>query len=587
MPSVLSDRKVCQSLVPLSWKQTLQDLSHFISLEAQSRQASNDQALAGEIVEAHDRLISGSNSLLESNALDDLSLRDVEQIFARSVVLMTQIATSVAGDDEVLDTADCRMLHMYEADFLANEEHQQQLRAALLRTVSLDEQDLSSIEASVQRDIQQAGRKHLIVRAIRDRFGLWDGETSPDELSSNVHRFFSAIYPDVGITAEEVELIVTGTMIFFCIPFSKDELTTDRFRQLDETEQKPIREFLKRVNRFSQWQFAHFPVFGFLRGEDLDPALLSDLAARSGLSPDTVAREISTLTAVIPAAELDKYVVHDIWGHSWQACMLGFDSLYEKLATFADSLQLDEFAIEPAGSDAISLADCFVGTGDTLCLDETRFRRFVDLEVAERLPIAMTPVLAEVLADVAEFKLLETNRTDEISTSSALKTFPAKLDLTMRDVTYYFRQATKVFRLWASRPQRQERTVQQLIEEREATESAARLAVEHAVSIWKELEQDWLAPQIQMREEDGQLHVNVVARLALNFLAIHRETLEVYRQIGAMDLAMLPLKGMRDLMLISVAVFFEDSPSVNLWRVDEFLALRVKPLCESLARNSR
>jgi hypothetical protein len=36
------------------------------------------------------------------------------------------------------------------------------------------------------------------------------------------------------------------------------------------------------------------------------------------------------------------------------------------------------------------------------------------------------------------------------------------------------------------------------------------------------------------------------------------------------------------LLLISAAVFFEASPSRNLWRIDEYLSLRVEPMCEKL-----
>jgi hypothetical protein len=59
-----------------------------------------------------------------------------------------------------------------------------------------------------------------------------------------------------------------------------------------------------------------------------------------------------------------------------------------------------------------------------------------------------------------------------------------------------------------------------------------------------------------------------------------------YRRIEQTDTGRLPLKSFRDLLLISVAVFFETSPSRNLWRVDEFLSLRIAPLCQRLAANS-
>ncbi|MEM7311869.1 MAG: hypothetical protein AAF497_01835, partial [Planctomycetota bacterium] len=272
---------------------------------------------------------------------------------------------------------------------------------------------------------------------------------------------------------------------------------------------------------------------------------------------------------------------HDVWGHSWQACMLGFDHLYDELATYSEVLDLDESAARPTGDETVSFEDCFAGSGDELRFDERQFKRFVDLEVAERLPVAMTPVLAEILADVAEYKLVATATTPDMANSSALKKFPAKLDLTLRDVFYYFRQSTKVFRLWAARNDRQEKTVAQLVA-RGASGAAAKTAVDEAAAYWKRLESEWMAARMSFEAKEDSIHVNVASRLVLNFLAIHRETLMTYGQIGEMSTGKLPIKGLRDLLLICVAVFFEQSPSRNLWHVDEFLSLKIEPLCRKL-----
>jgi|GEM_PF-1539128 len=595
MPFVLSDERVCQPDVPIEWVPVLQELARFIELEQQLRESSDSEgsraelepgpeldsayeALTKEIREVHDRLIAGSNELLEPKALDDLDDLAIHRMFARAVFLTMRIEQAVAGDDEILDTAGCRTLPLYEADFYLD--CCGTLHDALRHMVDLDEEELHSIETQVDQDIQPSARKHMLVRAIRDHFGLYADEK---DLRLNVFRFFESLYPQVGLVPEEVEVIVAGTMIFFCLPFKEDELTTERFQKLSTAEQQPTREFLKRVNRFSQWQFAHFPVFGFRKGEDLDPTLLQALAQKSKLPVNEVATEISTLTAIIPITQLDKYVVHDIYGHSWQACMLSFDELYRELADYADPLDLDETArVTPGDESRMAFRDCFVGSGEQLELDENRFRRFAELEVAERLPAALAPVIAELLADVAEFKIVDEKST-AMPTSSALKHYPAKLDLTMRDVLFYFSQATKVFRLWANRNQRQTRTADQLVA-LGAAPAAAERCVQRAVALWNELEEDRFAAKLCFDEHDGKATANVACRLALNFMAIHRETLRVYERLSAMDLEKLPAKGLRDLMLICVAVFFEQSPTKNLWRVDEFLTLKIEPLCEQLVK---
>ena len=230
------------------------------------------------------------------------------------------------------------------------------------------------------------------------------------------------------------------------------------------------------------------------------------------------------------------------------------------------------------------MADCFRGHGDQLQLDPQQFRDFVEGKIVERLPVAMTPVLAEVIADIAEFKYTELrpDKAESLLSSSLLKTFPSKLDLILQDVPYYFKQATKLFRLWANRPKRQQRTIEELVSTG-ATLEAAKREVNRAVAIWRELEATTFAAVIRGEVVGQELEVNVITRLALNFLGIHRAKLHAYQWVGNKGVRSLPLKSFRDLLLVSAAVYFETDPAQNLWKVDEFVAFRIEPLCERLA----
>jgi hypothetical protein len=380
-----------------------------------------------------------------------------------------------------------------------------------------------------------------------------------------------------------VELILTSTLVFFCVPFAGDTLTTPRYAALDADGQQRVRDFLAGLQRFSQERFANFPAFGSLQADSLPPPLLEDLAQRSGLSKESVATELARMITVLPLAKIEEYVVHDVWGHGWQASMLGFEEMYVEMAEYADPLRLDETA-PAAGPKQITFRSCFCGQGEQLHLDENRFREFVACELAERLGVAMTAVLAELVADVAEFKLLadSPHQPGLLPTSSLFKLLPAKLDLTMQDVPFYFNQATKIFRLWAKSKQRRQRTERELIGSG-ATADAARTAVEKGVAIWEELAAGPYNPQLVWHPADEQhVSVNVFTRLALNFLGIHRAVLEVYRHLATLRPGELPLKSFRDLLILGASVFFEADRPRNLWRVDEFLTLRFLPLCRRL-----
>jgi hypothetical protein len=329
----------------------------------------------------------------------------------------------------------------------------------------------------------------------------------------------------------------------------------------------------------------------------VDGSLVDRLAARTGLSPDRVALEICRSVTLLPQAEIEKYLIHDVWGHGWQASMLEFEAMYEEMSHYADPLALSETAdpVLPAPwtgrrprfprHGRSSFQDSFPKGPQGLVFDSDAFNSFVHAELSERLTVAMTAVLAEVMADVAEFKVttLHPAGSDILPTSSGLEAFPAKLDLTLSDIPFYFSQATRVFRQWSERPARQQRTVAELIS-RGAQADQARTAVDQAVQCWKRLEETVYQPSVAWKQNPGgSLTINACARLALNFVGLHRAVLAVYERIGRLPTSDLPLKSWRDLLVIGASVFFEADRTRNLWRIDEYLTLRFVPLCERLA----
>ena len=602
MPAVLSDHRICESDVPLKWKSIIDLLVQFEQVENDLRGVMCDSinaepieevaAMKQQLIELHDDLVRESEKLLEPASLNDFDPQHDQQIFARSVLLLTQINQCVAADESI-DNAGSKLLRHYKPDYYDSPSNKARLRSSLLEFDHINEEWLANVQQDIERDLVDAQRKKTLVSAICDEFGI---EADREDLDHSVFRFFSACYHNTGLLEGEVKIIVTGAMIFFCIPYKDGRLLTGRFPDSSPQQRKQVGEFLKKVESFSHGQFAHFPVFGFLKGDQITPETLCALAERTGLRKENVCHELTRLISIIPLQDVDKFVAHDVWGHGWQASMLKFDGLYEQLARYADPLDIDESAKtnRPTfGGDStyerLSFGECFQGRGDNLCLDESKLKRFIELEVSERLPVSMTPVVAEIIADVAEFKIFATGdrSVEALPSTSALKHYPAMLDLMVRDVRVYFWQATKVFRLWATKKSRQEKTITQLVANG-ASPEAARRETQRAVQVWNELHKVRFAREFHAKEildeQTGNrtLEVNVFTRLALNFVGLHREMLQAYERVGNLDSGDLPVKGFRDLLLISVAVFFEEDPPRNLWRMDEYLSLRIAPMCELL-----
>ncbi len=584
VPAILSEEQFGAGNAPARWASVLADLEDFLRTERSLREAPADSETAGawtQFVQLHDRLVQCSADLLEPEVLADRTPAADAELFARAVHVLMRLNDCVGADRDCLDTAGSLTLGKFEPDYRATVGSLRNLRLALARFPDLSGPRREQIERQVEQDLDDARRKQRLVRAICDEFQL---RPDADNLRQHLFRFFESCYGATGLTADEVELIITGCMIFFCLPYEGLELLTSRFKQATEIERQPVIEFLRRVNRFAHWQFAHFPVFGFLKGESLSPDLLQRLAQRADLTIEQVSYELSRLIAIVPLQELDKYVVHDVWGHSWQASMLHYDRAYEQLATFADALTLAT-SVTDRQCRPRSFRECFRLSGSACELDEEAFGRFVQDLIETRVPTAMTPVMAELIADVAEHKfvVLQPDRAADLPSSSRLRRFPSKLDLVMRDIAFYFPQASKIFRLWAQRESHQRRTVEELCE-LGAERVAAVRSVERAVQRWRDLERERYAAQLAWRRVGNRLEVNMYTRLALNFLGVHRATLTTYERLERLDVGNLPLRSFRDLMLITAAIFFEEDPRQNLWRIDEFLTLRVEPLCLQLAQ---
>jgi hypothetical protein len=561
-------------LLPGAWRPVLETLSRLRERWAAAKTASTPVSEAeSQALEAlHDELLRHSAALVEPESLTSLTNRESERLFARAVLLLLRLERAVVGNGTIVDTAGSRTLEHYAADFYGDEAGARAVRARLAERFGLDEATLSELDREAERSLTQAERRGAIARSLAAAYQIRVGAP---RLRSSVRALFEALYPASGLADDEVELVFTETMLFFCIPFKGSDLTSVRYAVLSEAARRPIQAFLTRVTKFKQEFFAHFPVFGFFDGKSLPKPVLDRLVKDTGFPPELVVRELASMVTILPLDEVDKYIVHDVWGHGWQASVMTFEHMYAEIAGYARPLSLAE------------LQGSFTGRGADLALDEAAFTRGVHALLAERLPVAMTPVFAEMLADVVEFKFLDTNPalSEAMPSSSFFKFMPTKLDLMLQDIPFYFGQATKAFRLLASDPKRQAALAGELVREGGEARAAAR-AVADAVRVWQDLERDVYAAELRWTDESGKLRVNRYTCLALGFVSLHRVIVELYHELAPGRADGLPIRSWRDLIVLAAAVFFEQDRRHNLWRLDEFLSLRFKEHCLRFAAST-
>ena len=226
-----------------------------------------------------------------------------------------------------------------------------------------------TIVREVDHLTQDSLRKRQLLTGIKNHFSIH--RDLPD-VRDRGFELFDAFHPNTGLSSSEVDLVITGNHIFFCLPVddSFDELKSERINNLPAEEQQRVTNFLKQLRSFKQKQYNQFPSFDFLEGRDLPENLLRSLAEHSQLSVEQVAHEISSLTTILPVIELDKYLLHDVWGHSWQASVLDFEDLYGEISQFSAAFSIDEESHEESQA---SFEKAFLVADGKATLDAAQF----------------------------------------------------------------------------------------------------------------------------------------------------------------------------------------------------------------------
>jgi hypothetical protein len=565
MNRVLTDCQQLEPELPLTWAPILEDLKRFEALyENLGRGAA--PAAAQPLLDLHTRLLELAEGLHEPG--EDLSPERWNEVFATALMMATRLEAATLFDRPILDTFGSKTLSLFQVDWKGPAAEVEGLRRLIETCFGVKAQRLALIEAEIDERLADARRKARLVDALREAF-----ELSPDnpELRLAIKRLVWFLYPDCQLAEDEIELVVVGTAVFVCIPFSKEDLQTDRFRRMSEDEKRPVRAFLRRVNQFRPVQFQNFPVFGFLDGKDLDESWIQDIAELAGLTAAQTRDELSRLVAILPLDDVDKFIVHDVWGHVWQAAMLDFEKMYQELGRYSERLDLQESALSAQGS-SMKLLETIERSEAGAKLNHERFRSFVLTEVAERVPVSYSAIIAEMVADVVEYKFLVQNPAHfaAMPNSSYFKSCPTKLDLLIEDLGLYFEQTQLAFKASLEDELGANAFRQSMVREGISEQDAAKIHSE-MLAVWQSLLSKELLPEMAWSTVDGRLHVNLYARLALTFLSFHRAVVKTCNRLDSLDLSGTPFGGLYDLMCLAVSLFFEEDRRRNLWRLDEYL----------------
>lgn len=582
-----------QDNTPNSYEVLLEGLKDFEAHVKQINDTKKSTSVPTETLEKfydfHNTLVTETDKVSRSSEQNDSidTLTDVlDNIFVEAIWLSLEQYPAIVHhtDIENLDTAGSKIFTRFTPDCPTSETERQQLKTQLQQIFQIDSDALDKLKRKLSLRTAPLQHRHEIMRCLQARFNL---VSENPQLDADVLRLFQYLYPGAPFEVGEVKLIKTCSALYFCLPSEIKEIpteTTKRTTKKQSNKKVGYAQFLRKI-----WQvepFAHFPVFGTFNAEELELTLREQIAEDTALSVELVTTTLTRMVGVLPLEELDKYLIHDTWGHQWQESLLDFENLYTELSLFKRPLSFTETASVLGEQKTFAEAFVKTETGE-IQLDIEKLTEFIDAELYERSIIAFTPILAEMLADVVEYKFLKLHpdQAHLMPSSSLLKSFPSKLDLTLADLRNCFERASEAFQTWVDSDEAKHRIHTEICEkfdipDRNINHQELDHILEKAVLLCKERLDRFYQPEwFWEKTADDCLKLNAFSFAALNFLRIHTAFLQTYETLSQIQ----SKHRFKDALVLAMGTFFEVEPQRNIWHLDQFLTEGFLPRWKKLA----
>jgi hypothetical protein len=486
----------------------------------------------------------------------------LDTVWARTTEAALKLHDCTIGSTPIIDTLQTSTLSAYRADWYGSTCDADGLRAWIKQRFEISSDTWQHEQEMLEIDMQDTRDKSRLISAIRTLFEL-DGPAKIQQ--QNANRFLCRLYPELEGAFDACHITVSATLFFFELPhlFSDNQPT--------DISHAGFNAFCARLKKFKQWQFSQFPMFGFLCGDDVEPALITQLAERSGLAPNYIRRELGRVIGFLPLSFAERYLVHDIWGHSWQASMLRLEGLYQQLSTFDDNFSWN-VAVVTEDRTKLRLSDCLQRTSAGWKLQHALFAQYLNLWIWNRIPTAMAPLVAELVADLFEHKLYWTDPElyPKLQTTSILPDSPAKIDLMLADLRLYFQQIVKPLELFCKRDSRRQTFAANMISDGISPDDAAAIVadIKTKLELWQARE---LAAERILTENDAAYDVNLFGYLEHHVTQLGAITSVVANQLAQTPTGLAGLSRWNDWFALLIAVYFEQDPTHHFWQLPQFV----------------
>jgi hypothetical protein len=351
----------------------------------------------------------------------------VRQAFVQAVLLVSRYGQT--GSSGWRGTLPSPTLEKYRPDSLPDWLQQSSILPQLGKQFQLGETAIATLLSQLDQADQHLTQQSQLIAAV-----LASVSPQPDQpTQADFARLFQRLF-DCPLPADAIHGLYTPTQIYFCLDFAAALGNP----ALAGPSRQRLQQIQTQIQTFSFDQFRRFPTFGPCRPEQIQSPWLEQLAVELGQSKAAITQALAATVGVLPLAEAEAFLIHDIWGHYWQLGLTQFQSDYATLADCQEPLRAAETAYTEAGP--LTYRQLFGLKDDQVTLDLAKARLFFHGEVRQRLGLLFTHLLGEIVADVAEFKFVWSHPQSaaNLPSSSVFKHQPTNLDLSLADLDFLF-----------------------------------------------------------------------------------------------------------------------------------------------------
>jgi hypothetical protein len=258
----------------------------------------------------------------------------VRQAFVRSVLLVRHyFAVGGTGWQGSLDSP---TLAKFRPDPIPPQWYADDQGARLCQTFQLPAEWAAQLQrelAQVDADIRS---QKALMAAVLDTVGLTAASTQPPQTAFAC--LLTYLFGGLIVAPAQVQGIFTPTQLYFCLDFAAADPGNGALERLKQ-----------RLSTFTFAQFRRFPTFGPCLPEEIDGEWVQQLSDRTGLPATTILQRLPKSVGVLPLADAEMFLIHDIWGHYWQLWFSQFESDYASLADCDQPLRAGETAYTANG----------------------------------------------------------------------------------------------------------------------------------------------------------------------------------------------------------------------------------------------